>query len=197
MITAESCSSICKFIYEDSSWADDTGQKSLDKQTVAAGSVTGVVSISLKYFPSSVEDEFRFMDKDYNQKRLLAFKVYCYEAKIGLFGRTASDATNKGELDVAIEGGKPTKIQVSDLNTDFYKLFLGVGSEAKSLDYNFGSDQIWSIFQSPTANLRLSDTTRIRNGRNGCTAVEYISACSSSTPTLCDTGASVSTGNVD
>ena len=197
MITADSCSSICKFIYKDLSWAGVTGHKSLDKQTVAAGSVTGVVSISLQYFSGSDEDEFRFMDNDYYRKRLLAFKVYCDEPKIGLFGRTLSGEIY-GEQDVDTEGGKPTKIQVSDLiNTDFYKLFLGVGSEAKSRDYNFGSDQNWSIFQSPTANLRLSDTTRIRTkampkGSEGCTAVEYISACSSPTPILCDTDASVS-----
>ncbi|KAL5258174.1 hypothetical protein ACHWQZ_G012961 [Mnemiopsis leidyi] len=186
-----SCENICTFLYNNSDWG--TGHSSIAdtefRVSVTEGSVTGIVTASFQTFTSYYDgknfDFLRFVKSDQfingkldESNQPMFFKIMLYSDGIikGKQGRN-----NYGKIDLGYKISD--NIQISDLNTESYDIFFGHPDQANTLMYNYGNTTNWKMFQD--SNVRLRDVRTIKSdGR--CTVYKYISACTDSTPRLCD-----------
>ena len=174
---SKACSNICSFLYSNpkSDWEKHSNISETGFiVTVTPGSVIGIVTARFDTFTCYNDKNWDFLrflnDKNLEENQSLFFRIY--PGKVG-FVSGKKDNTAIGRKFFSNEIVE--NIQISDLDTHFYKIFIGHPGNAESLDYE------WQGFQQ----VRLQNTVKIKNGGQ-CTVYKYISACSDPTPTLCD-----------
>ena len=191
-----SCENICTFLYNNPDWESHTSiADTAFIQSVTEGTVTGVVTASFETFTvDASNDQYDFnrekfdfdflrfikeevIDGSLNENNQPLFlKILLNGVVVGKRGGTTYGRTILGHkiLD---------KIQISDMNSEFYDIFFGDPGEAHNLEYNFEGSLTWEAFQNNK--VRLKDVKTIKSdGR--CTVYKYISACTDPTPRLCD-----------
>ncbi|XP_063675222.1 uncharacterized protein LOC134811984 [Bolinopsis microptera] len=146
---------------------------------IASGSVTGIITARFETFTPDYGKTFDFLrfhndntEKEDNQS--LFFKII--PGKNGVVSGKKGSPIGTKSLSFEIV----KSIQISDLDANVYKIFMGHPGNAESLEYNYGTDTNWKTLKD----VRLKDTVKIRCGGR-CTVYKYISVCSDSTPRLC------------
>ena len=184
-----SCENICTFLYNNSDWESHTSIADTKfRQSVTAGSVTGIVTASFEtfasYYDGKTHDFLRFVkgkviDGGLNENNQPLFLKILLNSNGVVVGKRGG--TNYGEKTLSYKISD--NIQISDMNSDFYDIFFGAPGEAHNYEFNFGIPSTWEAFQNN--NVRLKDVKTIKSdGR--CTVYKYISACTDPTPRLCD-----------
>ena len=183
------CSNICSFLYSNpkSDWEKHSSVAETGFSIpVTPGSVTGIITARFETFTDIYDtpeqdrkwDFFRFLnDNTYNEQNQSINLCINLESNGVISGKRNGALIGKTSLGYQIV----KSIQISDLDANFYKIFMGHPGNAESFDYNYGTDANWKTL----SDVRLRDTVKIRNvGR--CTVYKYITACSDPTPRLCD-----------
>ena len=179
----KACTSICSNLYSNPKWE---GHKSKSDTffnvSVTPGSVTGIITASFETFTSDYGanyDFLRFHNSADERNQSIVFRIE----------KTKNDGYIRGKINDGMIGDKRLyhriygSIQISDLDSNFYKIFMGNPGEAKTYEYNYPVLSMWK--QSQKYMIRLRDTAFIRSdGR--CSVYKFISACSNPTPILCD-----------
>ncbi|XP_063695025.1 uncharacterized protein LOC134826555 [Bolinopsis microptera] len=177
------CPNICSFLYSNSN-ADWENHSSIADtyfivEGIASGSVTGIITARFETFTPDYGKTFDFLrfhndntKKEDNQS--LFFKII--PGKNGVVSGKKGSPIGTKSLSFEIV----KSIQISDLDANFYKIFMGYPGNAESLEYNYGTDTNWKTLKD----VRLRDTVKIKNGGR-CTVYKYISVCSDSTPRHC------------
>ena len=184
-----SCENICTFLYNNPDWESHTSIADTKfRQSVTAGSVTGIVTASFEtfasYYDGKTHDFLRFVkgkviDDGLNENNQPLFLKILLNSNGVVVGKRGG--TNYGEKTLSYKISD--NIQISDMNSDFYDIFFGAPGEAHNYGFNFGIPSTWEAFQNN--NVRLKDVKTIKSdGR--CTVYKYISACTDPTPRLCD-----------
>ena len=185
---SKACPNICTFLYSNSK-LDWENHSSIAETgfiiTVTQGSVTGIITARFETFTDIYDDTgkdrkwdfFRFLNDNTKAeiKQSLFFKIV--PGNNGVI--SGKKVIKYGETSLGYQIVK--SIQISDLDANFYKIFMGHPGNAESLDYSYGTDANWKTLND----VRLRDTVKIIN-RGRCTVYKYISACSDPTPRLCD-----------
>ena len=181
---AKACSNICSFLYSNpkSDWEKHSSIAETGfTVTVTPGSVTGIITARFETFTPHYGKTFDFL-RFHNDNitgepnQSLFFRIYL-ESNGAISGKRNGARIGKTSLGYQIV----KSIQISDLDANFYNIFMGHPGNAESLDYNYGTDANWKTL----SDVRLRDTVKIKNGGK-CTVYKYISACSDPIPRLCD-----------
>ncbi|KAL5262981.1 hypothetical protein ACHWQZ_G008406 [Mnemiopsis leidyi] len=191
VLTAEadsSCENICTFLYNNPDWENHTHIADTKFiQSVTAGSVTGIITVSFKTFTAVYDkmgiDFLRFVKGKVISNSLdesnqpMFFTINLYRKGI-IQGKLSGMILGKTNLSFKISDS----IQISDLNSDFYDIFFGQPGKTEILKYKYINTANWTRFERN--NVRLRDVQTIKSdGR--CTVYKYISACTDPTPRLC------------
>ena len=181
--TIKACSSICSNLYSNPDWEVHKNiSDTFFNVSVTPGSVTGIITASFKTFTPDYGkslDFLRFLNTVNGHNQSIVFRIE----------KTGNSGYIRGKINKRIIGDKWLSyriygsIQISDLDSNFYKIFIGNPGEAKTYEYNYDDTSTWK--QSQKYMMRLRDTVNIKSdGR--CTVYKFISACSNPTPILCD-----------
>ena len=189
-----SCENICKFLYNNPDWESHTNiADTAFRQSVPAGSVTGIVTASFETLAESYYEGTRFDYLKFIKGQVIDDSLDESDQPLSLEQYLYSYGYSDGYIS-GKQGGKLYgytalgykilyNIQISDLNSDSYDIFFGDPGEAYNLKYKYGSSSTWERFKNN--NVRLRDTQTIRSsGRY--TVNKYISACTDPKPRLCD-----------
>ena len=194
-----SCENICTFLYNNPDWESHTSiADTAFRQSVTAGSVTGIVTASFETLSPNYGNSYDFLrfikgevvnDELNESDTPLFLKILLFSNGV-IAGKQGGSKLGEISLGYKISD----HIQISDyMLSDYYDIFFGDPGEADNLKYKYGSDKTWNRFQDN--NVRLRDVKTIKSdGR--CTVYKYISTCSHPTPRLCDDEQHVSE-NVD
>ena len=181
--TIKACTSICSNLYSNPKWEGHKNKSdTFFNVPVTSGSVTGIITASFKTFTSDYGanyDFLRFLNSADQRNQSLVFQI----------DKNINYGYIRGKINKIIIGDKRLShriygsIQISDLDSNFYNIFIGNPGEAKTYEYNY--PVLSTLKQSQKYMMRLRDTAFIKSdGR--CSVYKFISACSNSTPILCD-----------
>ena len=187
---SKACSNICSFLYSNpkSDWKNHSSIAETGftvPVTPGSASVTGIITARFEIFTDIYDDTGKDREWDFLRfhndntkgeiKQSLFFKIV--PGNNGVI--SGKKVIKYGETSLGYQIMK--SIQISDLDANFYKIFMGHPGNAENLDYSYGTDANWKTLND----VRLRDTVKIKNGGR-CTVYKYITACSDPTPRLCD-----------
>ena len=182
--TIKACTSICSNLYRNPDWEVHKNKSDtfFNVSVTPGSSVTGIITASFETFTSDYGkswDFLRFLNSADEHYQSLVLKIYNSGNIVLINGKMNNIIIGKKTLNHQTFGS----IQISDLDSNFYKIFIGNPGEAETYEYNYDDTSTWKQSQENT--VRLRDTAFIKSdGR--CTVYKFISACSNPTPILCD-----------
>ena len=181
--TIKACTSICSNLYSNPDWEVHKNKSdTLFNVSVTPGSVTGIITASFETFTSHYGkswDFLRFFNTVHGHNQSLVFRIENTRNYGYIRGKINDGKIGDKRLSYRIYGS----IQISDLDSNFYEIFIGNPEEATTYEYNYDDTSTWK--QSQKYMMRLRDTAFIKSdGR--CSVYKFISACSNPTPILCD-----------
>ena len=181
--TIKACTSICSNLYSNPKWEGHKNKSdTYFNVSVTPGSVTGIITASFETFTSDYGkswDFLRFFNTVNGHNQSLVLRISNSRNVVLINGKMNNIIIGKKNLDHQTFGS----IQISDLDSNFYEIFIGNPGEAKTYKYNYDNTSTWN--QLEKGMVRLRDTVNIKSdGR--CTVYKFISACSNPTPILCD-----------
>ena len=181
--TIKACSSICSNLYSNPKWEGHKNKSdTYFNVSVTPGSVTGIITASFETFTSDYGkawDFLRFLNTVNGHYQSLVLRIARWGNIVHINGKMNNIIIGKKNLYHKTFGS----IQISDLDSNFYEIFIGNPGEAKTYEYNYNDTSTWNKLEKDM--MRLRDTVNIKSdGR--CSVYKSISACSNPTPILCD-----------